>query len=93
MGRTRLPSKEPFPPHTVSNTTSSDSAGRRAPGRGLECLQIADPVRMNEGQPYVPDILQSLREKVNRLTPMVQNLQVLANALEKRPCKRATTAH
>ena len=39
MGRTRLPSKEPFPLHTISNSTSSNTAGRWALGWGLEFLQ------------------------------------------------------
>ena len=40
---------------------------------------IADPVRTNEGQPCVPDILRSLREKVNRLTPTVQNIREMSH--------------
>ena len=49
--------KSLFLPHTVSNTTSSNTAGRWAQGWGLEFLQIVDPVQMNEGQPSVPEIL------------------------------------
>ena len=82
MGQTWLPSKEPFPPHTISNSTSSNTAGRRALGRGLEFLQIVDPVQTNEGQPSIPEILHLLQEKVNHLTPTIENLHVLANALE-----------
>ena len=54
MGQIRLPSKEPSPPHTVSNTTNSVSAGRQGPGQGLECVQIVDLEWVNEGQPSIP---------------------------------------
>ena len=42
---------------------------------------IVDPVRTNEGQPSVPETLlyvydTTVREKVNRLTPTVQNLHM-----------------
>ena len=37
---------------------------------------------MNEGQPSVPETLCLLGEKVNHLTPTIQNLWELANALE-----------
>ena len=80
MGQIQLPSKEPFPPHAISNTTSSDTAGSQALGQCLEFLQIVDPEQMNKGQPSVPKTLCLLQDKVNCLTPTIQNLQDLTKA-------------
>ena len=43
---------------------------------------FVDPAQMNKGQPSIAETLCLLQEKVNRLTPTIQNLHVLANALE-----------
>ena len=54
-------------------------------------IKIVDPEWMNEGQLSIPETLCLLWEKVNHLTPTIQNLWVLTNTLEWDPCKHAMT--
>ena len=58
--------------------------------RNLRGLGFVDPERMNERQPSIPKTLCLLQGKVNHLTPTIQNLWELTNALEQDPRKRAT---
>ena len=73
MGRTRLPSKEPFPPHAAIHTTDR-TAVIRAPVRGLDFVQIGEPKRANDGPQSVPDRLRRLRATLEYIAPRINLL-------------------
>ena len=73
VGRTRLPSKEPFPPHTVIHTADRMQV-IRAPVRGLDFVQIDEPKRGKGGPQAGPDTLRRSRTALEYITPRLNNL-------------------
>jgi len=72
VGRTRLPSKEPFPPHAAIHTADRTRV-IRAPVRGLDFVQIVEPKRVNDGPHSLPDRLRRLRTTLERTTARLQH--------------------
>ena len=65
----------------------------RGQGRGgKQWRQLVVLEQMTKGQLSIPETLCLLLEKVNHLTPTIQNLWVLTNALEQDLCKHAMIA-